>query len=462
MRRALAAAVFLALVLVPAGHAWTWPADGPVLRRFVLGDDPYAGGQHRGIDIGGRAGGPVHAPATGTVSFAGAVPKNGISVTIETDGGLSVTLVHLGSSAARKGATVAEGDVVGTVGPSGEPEWNEPYLHLGIRRTDDPQGYLDPLQFLPTRSGVAPAPGPPAAPTTPVAPSAPAASPAPAAPPAPEPSSSPEAAPAPTTPAPSSPTAPDPAPASEPSSAPETTAGPTPATIDAPAPGAEPSRAPESAPGWDTARPQAVTRRIVRSAPVASAAAGDHIRPESGGRVARANDAARTLGRAAPRVGARPRPGTGTAGEALAKGPRRAGADRVSVEVPDPVVVPVSPPSPASSRDSAPSLPLALLIGGAALATAAAAAYRFRRKDAVEPVRMIDVHAGQAADPGSSGVAVCLGPEAYRPRGGVRRPVGRLRALPPPQGQQRAHGQRHGRARHARHGGSRPGRTLVP
>ena len=36
--------------------AWTWPAAGPVLRPFTLGDDPYAGGQHRGVDIAGANG----------------------------------------------------------------------------------------------------------------------------------------------------------------------------------------------------------------------------------------------------------------------------------------------------------------------------------------------------------------------------------------------------------------------
>ena len=116
MRCALVAAVFAALVGAPAGHAWTWPADGSVLRGFSFGDDPYAGGQHRGIDVGGRLGSSVWAPHAGSISFAGTVPTNGLTVTIQTDGGLSVTLVHLGSAAVRKGATVAEGDVVGTQG----------------------------------------------------------------------------------------------------------------------------------------------------------------------------------------------------------------------------------------------------------------------------------------------------------------------------------------------------------
>jgi len=66
--------------------AWTWPVDGPVLRPFKLGDDPYAGGQHRGIDIGAPLGTSVRAPAGGRISFAGTVPTNGKSVTIQTPG----------------------------------------------------------------------------------------------------------------------------------------------------------------------------------------------------------------------------------------------------------------------------------------------------------------------------------------------------------------------------------------
>jgi hypothetical protein len=83
------------------------------------------------------------------VSFAGTVPTNGESVTIETPDGYSVTLTHLGSIGVAKGAAVREADDVGTVGPSGAPEMDGPYVHLGIRTTSDPNGYLDPLSLLP-------------------------------------------------------------------------------------------------------------------------------------------------------------------------------------------------------------------------------------------------------------------------------------------------------------------------
>jgi hypothetical protein len=89
------------------------------------------------------------APADGTVSFAGTVPTSGESVTIETADGYSVTLTHLGSIVVAKGAPVAEGDEVGTIGPSGTPEMDGPYVHLGIRITADPNGYIDPVSLLP-------------------------------------------------------------------------------------------------------------------------------------------------------------------------------------------------------------------------------------------------------------------------------------------------------------------------
>src|SRR3954468_23595515 len=125
-------AVFF-LVIAPAAGAWTWPAPGPVLAGFHLEDNPYAGGQHRGIDIGGTAGSPVVAPRGGTVTFAGAVATSGLSVAIATPDGYSVTLVHLGSVAVRRNAEVVEGGVVGTIGPTGVAAHPEPYVFLGVR-----------------------------------------------------------------------------------------------------------------------------------------------------------------------------------------------------------------------------------------------------------------------------------------------------------------------------------------
>jgi Peptidase family M23 len=157
---ALSAVTFAALVLAPGASAWAWPVDGPVLRPFVAAGDPYAGGQHRGIDIGAPSGSDVRSATTGVVAFAGQLPRQGLCLTIRTEDGYSVTLVHLGSIGVSVGTQVSQGDVVGTIGPSGEPEGTEPYVYLGIRLTADPNGYVDPLTLLPARHAPEPLPAP--------------------------------------------------------------------------------------------------------------------------------------------------------------------------------------------------------------------------------------------------------------------------------------------------------------
>jgi hypothetical protein len=160
---ALLLPVLVALqVGVQPALAWAWPVDGPVLRSFVLGDDPYAGGQHRGIDIGAPAGAPVKAPAAGTVSFAGTVPSGGKTVTIRTGDGYAVTLLHLGEYLVARGAVVGEGETIGSVGPSGAAVETQPFVYLGVRVAADPNGYVDPLGLLPAPALPAdPEPSPP-------------------------------------------------------------------------------------------------------------------------------------------------------------------------------------------------------------------------------------------------------------------------------------------------------------
>src|SRR3954452_727532 len=151
MRRLLLALVLALAIVAPAG-AWTWPADGPAIQAYSFDPAlPKAPGYHRGLDVAGALGGVVRAPAAGVVSFAGVVPGNGKCVTVETADGWSVTLTHLGSIAVTKGASVVEGDGVGTIGPSDESGVSDPHVHLGVRLTVDEFGYVDPAGVLPPR-----------------------------------------------------------------------------------------------------------------------------------------------------------------------------------------------------------------------------------------------------------------------------------------------------------------------
>ena len=158
MRRLAVLLVCACALPVSAARAWTWPVDGPVLRPFSFDHaHPYAGGQHRGVDLGAPGGTQVLAPTGGIVSFAGTVPTGGKTVSIETPLGYTATLVHLGSIGVKRGASVGEGSVVGTVGPSGVPELTEPYVYFGLRTTSDQQGYVDPMIVLPSRTRAPPA-----------------------------------------------------------------------------------------------------------------------------------------------------------------------------------------------------------------------------------------------------------------------------------------------------------------
>ncbi len=244
----------VALCLSGPASAWSWPADGDVLRPFTLGGDAYAAGQHRGIDVAGADGSAVRAPASGTVSFAGSLPTYGRGVTILTSDGYAVTLVHLGSIGVAKGDSVAEGSSVGTMGSSGDAEHAVPTVHLGVRVASEAEGYVDPLDLLPPRSAAPvqpPAPSPAPAPASAPAPATPVvASPPPPAAPA---SQAPAPTPIQATPAPVHAT-PAPAPASAaaatgaPTASPSTTHAPPPvASSPTPAPAASDSASPSQA-----------------------------------------------------------------------------------------------------------------------------------------------------------------------------------------------------------------------
>src|SRR6266542_1180536 len=262
MRRLAPVALLLLLLLllvffVPSAGAWTWPVSGPLLQTFSFDQaHPYAAGQRRGIAIGADQGAPVLAPAGGVVSFAGAVASNGTTVTIQTPSGLAVSLTHLGSVAVKGDDAVAEGAVIGTVGPSGTAEFEVPYVHLGIRDAGNPQGYLDPLAFLPVAAPVAaptPAPTPAPPPVQAPAPAPPAETPAPAAQPVAAPAAAPVERPAPVASAPAT-VVETPTPVVEPPAAPPAAA---------PAPAAEPPEAPAETPAF------VIQRRAPVDAPAA-------------------------------------------------------------------------------------------------------------------------------------------------------------------------------------------------
>jgi hypothetical protein len=132
-------AVVLALPSTAHARTWRWPVRGEVVRHFALDQrEPFAKGQHRGIEIQAHRGTRVRAACAGRVHFAGTVPRHGRTVSV-TCGPLIATYLHLSSTAVRRGQRLAQGQRLGTSGPR---------LHFGVRYAADRFGYVDPLSLL--------------------------------------------------------------------------------------------------------------------------------------------------------------------------------------------------------------------------------------------------------------------------------------------------------------------------
>src|SRR6266511_3380371 len=449
MRRLVLLLALAALTIPCSAGAWTWPVEGPVLRPFAFGTDPYAGGQHRGVDIGAPLGALVAAPAAGTVSFTGSVPGGGHAITIRTSDGYSVTLLQLGAIGVLRGSVVAEGAAVGTVGESVDAVTHESHVHLGIRYTENENGYVDPLSLLPPRIVVLP--------PLPDAPSLPAetgGAPSPAAPTAEAnaseaadehaqtpPNAQPEASDSPTPTA----TGADVASETEPAAVEETqiraepVAPAPPAAPAVPEPALDPTAVSLSAettiqsPGPPPAPllvallplpPLALPARA--SAPV-TAVATTGSAASSTGRLAEPTAFAPAL-RAVPGQDAKP----------------LIASRRSRRELPS---------AAAAARTDGPSggertLVLASLLGAAALAACAVARPGSRKRP-----RIMETDGELSGEDLRRGrVAVRRRTEAHRPRGGLRRPVRRVRPLPAAARERRPDGERDRRARDARHG----------
>ena len=141
--------VLLLLLLVPSvAHAGSWrrPVEGEALRSFALGPNPYARGQHRGVDLAAAPGSPVRSACGGSVSFAGRVPGGGLTVSVRC-GSLIATLQQLGAVGVRRGARVLPGTPLGLAGRSGDPRTRRAHVHLGARVAASGR-YVDPLALL--------------------------------------------------------------------------------------------------------------------------------------------------------------------------------------------------------------------------------------------------------------------------------------------------------------------------
>ena len=88
------------------------------------------GRMHKGIDIAAAWGTPIHAPADGTIAFAGRGGGYGNLLKVAHGGNIMTVYGHLSRFAARAGQRVARGEIIGYTGSSGLS--TGPHLHWEV------------------------------------------------------------------------------------------------------------------------------------------------------------------------------------------------------------------------------------------------------------------------------------------------------------------------------------------
>jgi len=96
-------------------------------------------GRHEGLDLAAPKGTPVSATASGTVLRAGREGRYGRTVVIDHGDGWQTRYAHLRRVRVDTGESVRRGDIVGTVGRSGNATGY--HLHYEVRRQGVP---IDP------------------------------------------------------------------------------------------------------------------------------------------------------------------------------------------------------------------------------------------------------------------------------------------------------------------------------
>ena len=121
--------------------AFAWPVSGRVISDF---GSTASGGKNDGINIATGMSAPIHASASGTVTYAGDELKNyGNLVLVKHSGGYTTAYAHADRLVVSRGDFVAKGQVIGYSGQTGDV--TSPQLHFEIRSNTTP---VNPRSYL--------------------------------------------------------------------------------------------------------------------------------------------------------------------------------------------------------------------------------------------------------------------------------------------------------------------------
>jgi lipoprotein NlpD len=126
---------------VPPLTGWQWPVDGPVVAKYS-NKTRFS----RSIQLGGKAGSPVKAAASGRVVYAGdGLVGFGNLIIISHEGKFLSAYGHNQSLDVKVGDTVNAGQVIAKMGSTGTDRVK---LHFEIRKAGKP---INPVSLLPKR-----------------------------------------------------------------------------------------------------------------------------------------------------------------------------------------------------------------------------------------------------------------------------------------------------------------------
>lgn len=102
--------------------------------------------KHEGIDIFARKGTPVVAICDGIIVSRGNTPRGGKTLWLQAVGhAWTVYYAHLDQQKVKVGQYVRKGEVIGTVGNTGNAKYTPPHLHFGIYTW---LGAVNPLPYV--------------------------------------------------------------------------------------------------------------------------------------------------------------------------------------------------------------------------------------------------------------------------------------------------------------------------
>ncbi|UTE74522.1 peptidoglycan DD-metalloendopeptidase family protein [Rossellomorea marisflavi] len=120
---------------------WRFPVDGTITDVFGS-----RSGTHKGMDIGGEEGSPVHSVADGVVTRSYLSDSYGHVVFVRHDNGYETVYAHLISRGVKEGQEVHRGELVGKLGNTGIS--TGPHLHFEIHAgewTFEKENAIDPF-----------------------------------------------------------------------------------------------------------------------------------------------------------------------------------------------------------------------------------------------------------------------------------------------------------------------------